>query len=243
MKTTTTMQPESTKRAAAGRKWQDVGLPQLAKRKHSDHAAEIYDALLWRLHANLTTNKTMVVGLIGSPQKAGATTIAAKLAIHAAARQESHVLLIDAHPDSQKLQKVLRGSSRRGLFDVLSGEISPRECETEQVGAHLELLACGEKEANYRIPAQSEMVREMLDDFRADYNLIIVDLPPVDKLKSSLPLARELDGALLVVRSESARVRETQRLWQRLHQEDAPVLGAILNRHRNYLPQWLSKWF
>ena len=81
----------------------------------------------------------------------------------------------------------------------------------------------------------------MMAEARVDYRLILVDLPPAEQLRQELALARHLDQALLVVRAESARTGDAQDIVRQLKQDGVPLAGAVLNRHRNYLPAWLRR--
>ncbi len=201
-----------------------------------------YDALLWRLNSLPSAGKTMTVGFSGCQAGVGSTTLAANLALHAGSQLAERVLLIDANWRSPSLQKVFRVANEGGLLDVLSGELSPRECEPKPIGENVDLLPLGNLSDSNGLEMQSHMVAEMLEYFQAEYGLVIVDLPVAEALSKALPLARELDTVLLVARSEATKRQEAQRALRRLEEDGVLVTGALLNRHRDYLPRWLRRW-
>ena len=87
------------------------------------------------------------------------------------------------------------------------------------------------------------MVEEMLAELRGQYSLVIVDLPPIERLNNSLAVARQLDGTLLVARCGLLNQQRARRLMQLLEQDGVDVWGAVMNRHHDYVPAWIRRWF
>ncbi len=215
-----------------------ASLPQLAKKDDSKRVQEIYDSILWRIEAKCTNNETLAVGVTGCVKKSGVTTIAANLAMRASQQQAGRVLLIDANWQPPGLLKTFNLEPVPGLYDILSGEIAPRECEPQPATEHLDVLCRGQWEEDQPTQLRQELAAEMLADFKTEYCLILVDLPAVQELRSALPLARQLDGTLLAARFEAVKQTEAQRALQRLQEDGVTVWGSILNRHREYVPNW-----
>jgi len=221
---------------------QSTGLPQLAKQDDLKRLNEIYDSILWRIDAKAVANETMAIGLTGCSSKSGVSTIAANLALRASRLQRGRVLLIDANWEFPGLFKTFGLTPGLGLYDVLSGDVSPRECEPQAVNESLEVLCRGRLEEDQPALVRQEMVDEMLGELKTEYSLILVDLPLADALKSALPLARKLDGNLLVTRFEAVKQAHVQRTLRRLQEDHVEVWGSLLNRHREYVPRWLRNW-
>ncbi len=243
MKTqTNSQQPGTTKRPQENKWRHSANLPQLAKKDDSKLVQDVYESILWRIDAKCQANETMAVGLIGCLRKSGATLIAANLAVRASDQQRGRVLLIDANWQLPGLLKTFDLSREPGLYDVLSGDISPRECEPQEITENLDVLCRGKWEEDQPAHVQQELVAEMLADLKTEYSLILVDLPAAEELRSALPIARQLDGTLLISRFESVKQPQAQRALRRLQEDGVPVWGSILNRHREYVPQWLRNW-
>src|SRR5947209_3949928 len=84
-------------------------------------------------------------------------------------------------------------------------------------------------------------VRHLLDALRDEFGLVIVDLPTVEEIGGHLSLASQLDGVLLVVAAECVTPAEARRAVEQLHRGGMRLLGAVLNAHRQYLPDWLCR--
>ena len=216
--------------------------PRRRKPRVMSSRQEIYDTILWRLNSQKPADTTLAVGLVGCQARVGVTTIAANLAIQAGSELAQRVLLIDANCHSPSLHKIFRVANERGLLDILSGDLSPRECEPKPVDENVDLLPIGNMSDSNGLGLQNQMAAEMLEFFRAEYELVIVDLPSAEKLSKALPLAKVLDSVLLVAQSESTKQHDAQRALRRLEEDGVEITGTLLNRHRNYLPRWLRRW-
>ncbi len=247
MKTQTNLPQLGEMIRSTGNKWShSASLPYLAQ-KESQNLQDVYESILWRIDAKCQANATVAVGLTGCLRKSGSTSIAANLAIHASNQQRGRVLLIDANwSDSRQqlpgLVKMFDLPHEAGLFDILSGEISPRECQPQTVTENLDVLGRGKWGEDQPTHIRQELVEETLSDLKTQYCLILVDLPVSDELRSALPVARQLDGTLLISRFEAVKQTQAQRALRRLQEDGVTVWGSILNRHREYVPKWLRNW-
>ncbi len=217
--------------------------PQLGKKTVPNADQESYESILWRIDAKCQSNETMAVGFSGCSKKSGTTTVAANLALHASAQQQGRVLLIDANWQGPGLQKTWGVAQKPGLYEILSGDLSPRECDPQPLSEALDLLCRGKWDQAQPASVQQDLVEEMLADFKTEYSLILVDLPSAEGLRSALPVARKLDGVLLVTRFEKVKQLQAQRIFQHLQEDSIEVWGSILNRHRDYVPKWLQNFF
>ncbi len=220
----------------------DASLSTLGKKDDSGQLHDVFESILWRIDSRCQSNETMAIGISGCTRKAGATTIAAGLALQASAQQQGRVLLIDADWQLPGLQKNFNLAESAGLYDVLSGDVAPRECEPQPVSEYLDILCRGQWREQHPTTVRHELVGELLADLKMQYSLILVDLPSATDLRSALPLARRLDGSLLVTRFEAVKQPQAQRALRRLREDGVDVWGSILNRHRQYIPQWLRNW-
>ncbi len=253
MKSQIAPQP-STPPISSGSIWQQMTSDPLPTMKcKSKLAQEVYESILWRIDAKCQANETMAIGVIGCRGKSGSTTIAANLALHASDQHSGRVLLIDANwpnavrskPNRQRpgLQNMFDLPHEAGLYDILSGDLSPRECQPQQVSENLDLLCRGKWGEDQPAHVRQEFVEEMLSEYKMDYRLIFVDLPTAEDLRSALPVARQLDGSLLVTRFEAIKQPQALRALRRLQEDGVDIWGSILNRHREYVPKWLRNWF
>ena len=66
----------------------------------------------------------------------------------------------------------------------------------------------------------------------------MLDLPPLDST-NVLDWAPLLDGVVLVIESERVRWQVAARGIELLEQAGSQVLGTVINKQQEYIPQWL----
>ena len=70
---------------------------------------------------------------------------------------------------------------------------------------------------------------EFLEEIGNDFDYIIIDTPPINVVSDALPVIRESDGVVLVVRSNQSTHPEIQRAISALEFIDAKILGFVVN--------------
>ena len=74
-----------------------------------------------------------------------------------------------------------------------------------------------------------------------EFDLVVFDMPPAGEASSTTRLAGRLDGVLLVVEAEQATVEDALRTKQLLTRCGARLVGAIMNKYQEHLPNWLRR--
>jgi protein-tyrosine kinase len=182
-----------------------------------------------------------VIGLTSCFRGEGVSTVASHLAIVAAHLIDRGVLLVDAHVARPNVDLAMRVPLTPGLTDYLSDTANLPECLYPASFENLTLMPAGSSQG--RTAAKHDVVgmAGLFDTLRQEFGLVIVDLPPVEELNSCLNLAELLDGVLLVVASERVSAAAAQRGAGLLKNAGANVLGAVLNGHRQHIPNWLER--
>jgi hypothetical protein len=73
------------------------------------------------------------------------------------------------------------------------------------------------------------------------YRLVLWDLPPVTVSPTGLLLARQVDGILLLAQAHRTRRHVALHSVQRLQDSGGRLLGVVLNRTLNFIPNWLYR--
>lgn len=158
----------------------------------------------------------------------GKSTNAANLAV-VFAQEGKRVLLVDADMRKPSLHLFFGGRSAEGLSTVLTngGELIQ---ETPVVG--LSLLACGAVPTNPSELLASKRMAELIGEWKAQFDVVIFDTPPILAVTDALILARRCDGVLLVVQAGVANRVLVQKAQVLLQQAQANILGVVLNRYK-----------
>ncbi|MBM7539771.1 CpsD/CapB family tyrosine-protein kinase [Amphibacillus cookii] len=172
------------------------------------------------------TLDTMLVTSAGPSE--GKSSTVANLAI-VFAQQEKKVLLVDADMRKPTVHYTFRVDNRRGLSSVLVGEMSLLEALTKSDVDGLDILSSGPIPPNPSELLGSKAMKQVIEEAKGHYDLIIFDTPPVLAVTDAQILANVVDGSLLVVRSKQTDQDSAMKAKELLEPAKSKLLGVVLN--------------
>ena len=197
-------------------------------------AAEAFRFATASLELKLASQQAKSLVVISATLGMGKSTVLANLAL-AAAREGNRVLLIDADFGNQDLSALLTGSattSSDGLTDVISAGLPfTQAIRSIDVGADgaLSLLSRGRQPVVAADLLRSPKVKQLFVSVREEFDLVLVDAPPLLQVAYASTLAAYVDGAMVIVgHGESAVMIEETRT--RLALIGVEVFGYVYNR-------------
>ncbi len=206
-----------------------------------DEVLQYYRPLLARLASQAGAPAPRTLGLTSCTAGEGVSTVAAQLAWAAASAGTTRTLLVDANLARPTGHTFFAVEACPGLVDVLLDGAAPAEVIQPTARANLFVLAAGQS-AGRLAQAQEALAQESaLANLRADFDLVILDLPASASSPLTARLGGLLDGVLLLIGAEGPRRDVVQREKELLAGAGVPLLGAVLNRRRHYLPGWLRR--
>lgn len=196
-------------------------------------------------YRTLRTNLIFAPGLeslrsivVTSPSGAeGKTTTAANLAI-AFAQKGMRVLLVDCDLRRPRLHTLFGVPREPGLSQLLLGEVPAEQVIRSTSVERLCVLPAGP------LPSVSAtdlldggVVRSLNDALSADFDLVIIDTPPVLATSTAAILGTQVDGVLLVARAGQTDRDAARETLQQLSSVGAHVVGTVLNDPDGLLAQ------
>jgi capsular exopolysaccharide synthesis family protein len=159
----------------------------------------------------------------------GKSTMAAHLAIANAARGKK-TLLVDADLRRPSLHSKFGYSLGAGLSNVLTGDAIWQEVVLPVEGRpNLTLLMSGpgsHRAADLIGPRLSEL----LDEFAKEFDLVILDSPPLLGFAECLQMATAADGVLIISRAGETKRKAVAAVVSTLQRLRANVIGVVLNQ-------------
>jgi len=140
------------------------------------------------------------------------------------------VLLVDADLRKASLHKALDLDNSVGLTSVLTGQKTPAEVVHADVVKGVTLMSSGPLPPNPAELLAGPRFASMLAEASANFDIVVIDGPPVVGLADAPVLGSLADGALLVVDSSRTRRRVVQAAVKRLQFAHTHLLGALLNK-------------
>jgi capsular exopolysaccharide synthesis family protein len=192
-----------------------------------DGLLETYRLLKTKLYQNLGPENKIVM-ITSCEENSGKTTVAANLAV-IIAQEGKRVLLIDCDLRKAELSKFFGlNSSDRGLLDFLTKDATPKIYN--KALKMIDILPAGGKSEDSGTLLNSNRMKALFNSLdTAQYDLIIVDTPPVTRVVDPLVLAHSIKNAVVVVRQKHTFI-ETVR-WGMSELQDAKinVKGIVAN--------------
>lgn len=192
-----------------------------------------HDALTSILLSTQNGAKPKVIVMTSSTPSEGKTTVTSNLAVTLADINQ-RVLLIDADMRRPRLHKLFNLSNEQGLSTLLANPTRilkrpgpPVISETEV--RNLTVMTSGPVATNASNLLHSPRLEELLQEMRNEFDVVLIDTPPMLQLADARIIAQHADAVILVVRA-GRTTRDTARAaCQKFRQDGTPILGTILN--------------
>jgi protein-tyrosine kinase len=173
------------------------------------------------------SNKTILITSPGTED--GKSTIVANLAV-VMAQAQNRVLIVDCDlrkpvmNDSFSLDKV------SGLTNLLVQDLDLQEVTSTTEVDNLYVIASGPIPPNPSELLGSAKMAEFIARVAEQYDVVLLDAPPVIAVTDAVLLAPMVDSVLLVLSAGETRIEMAREARDRLLNADPKSIGVVLNR-------------
>jgi tyrosine-protein kinase Etk/Wzc len=202
------------------------GLHVLAATSPEDAAVEGIRGLRTSLQLQMADARNNVVMLTGSRPDAGKSFLSVNLATLVASTRK-RVLLIDGDMRRGDVHSHFGVRHMPGLSDVLMGS-DIESAVLHDVLPGVDLLTKGSLPSHPSELLMSDRMHEVLDLLKRQYDLVIIDTPPVLAVTDATVIGRHAGTSLLVVRHGRNQVEEIGETMKRLHHGGVNMKGVLL---------------
>jgi capsular exopolysaccharide synthesis family protein len=165
--------------------------------------------------------------LSGGPGEGKSTTIY-NLAIICAQAGQS-VILIDCDLRRPTLHELLGVSNERGLSNYLRSEGDVVNFIQQTAIPKLQVLTAGNMPMSEIGVLAGDKIRNMLDDLKQRYDLVLIDAPPVLGISDGSIIAREVDYVILVIQHRRYPREISLRAKRAIEEVHGNCVGMVLN--------------
>lgn len=158
----------------------------------------------------------------------GKSTTSANLAI-AFAQSGQRCVIVDADLRRPVMHSLFGREREPGLSEAVAGLQPLQACIRRGVLENLDILPCGFIPHNPSELLGGARMKELIAALRAEYDITIIDSPPMAVVTDALLLGPEVDGTLLVVGARIGNRRVLQTALGKLRRSSAFIIGAVLN--------------
>ncbi len=208
----------------------ETELYPLARTRPNDIVVEALRGLRTGLQFSLATAPQKSLMVTSPAPSIGKSFISLNLAL-VSAQAGSRVLLIDADMRKGKLRKQFDLPRKHaGLSDLLSGRAEIDKVLVSDPEISLDFIASGSYPPNPADLLTADTFRKLLDEAAKEYDIIIVDCPPVLAVTDPGIIGQMTGMSLLVVKHLETTKAEIQSSQKILANSGVQLSGAILNQ-------------
>ncbi|MBW4697547.1 MAG: polysaccharide biosynthesis tyrosine autokinase [Aphanocapsa lilacina HA4352-LM1] len=188
---------------------------------------EAFRSLLTNLRFLSSDSKMNVFVISSSSPGEGKSTVSTNMA-RIAGELNRKVLIIDADMRKPTVAKRLQLGNSRGLSSVLSGEMRWQDVVLRPMD-NVSVITSGPIPPNPVALLDSKRMAEILEQWRNEFDLVLLDSPPLIGLSDATILTKYADGMLMVVGLETARRGGLKGALERLGAANIVPVGIVAN--------------
>ncbi len=138
-------------------------------------------------------------------------------------------LIVDADLRRPVQHTLFNLSPKPGITDVINGEKSLQQAVQPTNIENLDVLTCGDLRGRPSQLLESVAMKSLLELASQEYDLVIIDTPPISASADAASLSRQSDGVMLVTRPGFTLKEVLSRAVSELTQNRIPILGVVVN--------------
>lgn len=140
------------------------------------------------------------------------------------------VMLVDADMRKPAQHRNFGKVNKVGLANLLARQSTLQDVLQHTDTPNLDFIAAGPVPVNPAELIAGSGFHALIDQIKGDYDIILVDAPPVLGLADAPTLASQVEATLFIVQANHARGRQTRVALSRLRAARAFVIGAVLTK-------------
>lgn len=191
--------------------------------------SEAYNKMRTNLMYTLADKKCPVIGVTSAYKGGGKSLTLANLAI-SYSQLGKHVLVIDCDLRSPVQHRVFNLKNTNGVSEILGG-FSNGGISVHKIKEYpnISVLTAGATPPNPSELLASTRMEKLLKLVKEKFDMIVIDLPPVNVVTDAGVISSLVDGYVFVVRAGVDDNRSVRSAIEALKQMNANVLGVVLN--------------
>ena len=202
---------------------------------------EAYRALRTNILRAIQDKSVKAILITSANHYEGKTTTAINLALAMSDIPQFRTLLIDSDFRYPSIHNRLSLMQSPGLTEILEGSVGFDSGMVNTEKENLKVITSGNLSSYPVELLESERLKDLIGVLKSEFELILIDSPPVIPYSDASVLSFQVDGVLLVVQSGKTRREDIQQVYGTLQDNQAKVLGVVLNKQKHFVPERIYK--
>lgn len=193
-----------------------------------DLSVEAIRSLRTSLHFAMLQAENNILLISGATPEAGKTFVSCNLAA-VIAQSDKKVLLIDADLRKGQVHNVIGCNDKNGVSDALIGRLTFSETIQNTGIENLDFISRGQIPPNPSELLMSSNFEKLMKWATENYDLVIVDTPPILAVSDACIAAKYASTVMLVARFKKNTLKEMEISAKRFAQNNITIGGIIFN--------------
>jgi Mrp family chromosome partitioning ATPase len=171
----------------------------------------------------------------------GTTTVTLQVASELRNRYDLRPLVVELDFWKPVLVKRFGLDPDRTLEGVLERGLCVSKA-IQQEGSGISVIAAAAKPS---VPQRdvTPVLTKIVTEARGEVDIILVDTPPILEHGTMLNMGSVIPRMVLVVQAGRTRYEVVHRAQRELNNANITVVGAVLNKHKRFIPDWIYRSF
>ena len=156
----------------------------------------------------------------------GKSTVTANLAV-SLVKSGKKVLLVDLDFRKPMIHKIFKIVNLNGLVEYMLDECDKSSLiKTTEYG--VDVINRGKTDHNTSLIFMADKFKAIIDEFKKDYDVVLLDCPPVLQVSDYIHISKISDSVIYVVSSGKVRTSQVKEALSLLRREDIKIFGTVL---------------
>lgn len=191
--------------------------------------SEAFRTLRTNVQFTSVDSETKKIMITSAGPREGKSSTVANLAVSFAQTGKS-VLVIDADLRNPTQHKLFGLNNVEGLSVALVQDHNYQIFIKETTVPRVMVLTGGPIPPNPAELVGSKRMKRLIEEASEQFDIVLIDTPPIVAVTDAAILAQEVDGVILVLASGEVNKDFAQRAKEQLDKVGAKILGAVLNK-------------
>jgi capsular exopolysaccharide synthesis family protein len=198
-----------------------------------------YYELRRRLMGAAVGDTVKSVLVVSSLHGEGASSIACLLARAMSERGRANAVLVDLNLRTPSLWRLMQAKGRDGFTSIIAESRTIDAVMQDTDSETLKVITAGNGYVDPIDVIDNRRTLEVVGDLGRHADVAFVDCAPVTLYPDARAIAPIVDGVVLVVEADVTPVSVASRAVELIRDTGANLLGVVLNKRRDYIPERL----
>ena len=206
---------------------------------------ELLKGLRAKVEYKMDTLNLRVLAVSSAVAGEGKTLTATHLATNMASTGRKKVLLMDLDLRKSSIARELGMAADSGMSEFLSGAVPKEKILRNSMVPGLSVIAAGKTVSSPTDMLAGEKFRFLLRDLREQFDLVILDTPPILPVPDAVTISEQVDAFILLFRFSHT----PHQLFRQAIEElgERKIVGVVLNgeekKSNNYYHKYYGKYY